>query len=327
MGDLDGAVKILDDAMAKMGESPVLLRNRAAHLVAGRRWAAAADTLKRMARAYPNDIDVLLEWGRIAEAAGQTADAAEAFQRAWTLTPESPEVMLSLAGILMVQEEFDKAEEVLRSSIKQHPRLTDARLKLSKLLLRRDRTMDALSAADAAVAVDRNAADGHCARGIVLLEMAQPMLAVLAFRRALALEPKHREARMQLRRIRRGPDPQPLREVAPPSTPWTGTLVTDNATFGRKIAYSPQSPGKALKFGDSRTDDISYKAAALVHALLPSGTVLASLLDLRCGTGLFAALLHRHVRAKQTIGVGPSLLKLGTAKRKGVFTEFIEGDG
>jgi predicted TPR repeat methyltransferase len=115
--------------------------------------------------------------------------------------------------------------------------------------------------------------------------------------------------------------------VAPPSTPWSGTLITDNATFGRKIAYAPHSPGKALKFGDSLRSLIFYKAAALVDAVLPSGTGLASLLDLHCGSGLFASMLHRHVQVEQTIGVGPSLLKLRAAKRKGIFTEFVEGNG
>jgi predicted TPR repeat methyltransferase len=156
--------------------------------------------------------------------------------------------------------------------------------------------------------------------------MEQPMLAALAFRRALAVEPGHREARAQLRRLRRGPDPKPLPALAPPSTPWTGTLITESA-LGRKIGYAPQKPGMALKFGAFLRDHISHSAATLVRSVLPPETVLSSIVDLRCASGLFMSNLIRHVRAERAIGVGLTSQSLRSAKRKKVFTEFVEGQG
>src|SRR5205085_923198 len=48
IGAMDDAIKVLEDAMAEMGESPVLLRKLATQLVAGQRWPAAADAFKRI---------------------------------------------------------------------------------------------------------------------------------------------------------------------------------------------------------------------------------------------------------------------------------------
>src|SRR2546430_1925078 len=58
----------------------------------------------------------------------------------------------------------------------------------------RHQNMDALAEADAAISKDPKNADGHYARGVVLLNMGQPVLAAMAFRRALALDPTHAQS-------------------------------------------------------------------------------------------------------------------------------------
>jgi tetratricopeptide (TPR) repeat protein len=227
---------------------------------------------------------------------------------------------------ITMSNSLDEAERQIRDEIERNPRSPDAHIKLSALLLTRRRTMDALQAADAALALDRNCADAHCARGVVLLDMDQPVLASIAFRRALTLEPNHRDSLLHLGRSG-GAGKVESRPVAPPEKAWAGHLIIEYPPFAGKVAFAPQAQNGTLSFGRILKGGLIRDLVALVKSVAPERNRFGSAIDLASSTGLCAAELNRHYDIPTFVGVGSSREALAAIAPRKIFTTLVEGDG
>jgi len=112
MGDLEGAIAAMRQAVAVRPDLPVSYRNLAAVLVAAGRPEEARDLLKRALSTMPQEANLCLTLAAIGSQLGDTAGALEALQRAITAMPSSA---ASWRDIGHAFAEFWKYEEADRA--------------------------------------------------------------------------------------------------------------------------------------------------------------------------------------------------------------------
>lgn len=190
MGYVDDAVGILEDALKRFGERPGFLSRLAQILTGAQRWADANGVLRRLlARVWDMDAAVML---------GQS---------------------LTMSGAL------DEAEIILRKAIAADPAVVAPYAHLATVLIKRGKAMDALTAADTALACGAKPST-HCLRGDILLAMGQPILAAMAFQRALDMAPDYPPALAGLAEVKAR---QPLR---PRVMAYGQRVLVQNAAHG-----------------------------------------------------------------------------------------------
>ena len=232
LGHLDDAVAILEAAAERMNGSPFILNQLARLFADARRWREASAAMARVVNAAPSDLTAFLQWcyiikqgglernhvqvfqrsvlhhpndydvaiaeGVIMQSLNAFAMAEIAFRRALGIRPDSVDAALGLGIALTMTDKFDEAVDITRALVTSHAKCLPGYINLSRILLRKKQLFDALVAADAAVALNAKDTAGHRARGFALLEMKQPVLAAMAFRRVLAVVPDDPEAALAL---------------------------------------------------------------------------------------------------------------------------------
>jgi tetratricopeptide (TPR) repeat protein len=117
------------------------------------------------------------------------ADASAVWRR-WLAIVWDIDVAAKLGYSLLMSGSLDEAEAVFQKVVAADPTNAEAHALFAKVLMMRGKTIEALAAADAALA--RNAkSKTHCLRGEILLAMDQPILAAMAYQRALDSTPDY----------------------------------------------------------------------------------------------------------------------------------------
>lgn len=191
--------KELDAYLALTADQP------AGRLRIGQDWANRGDLTKAEA-----EIKRAIEWdpysagiydaqGLVLNAAGKTAEAADAFLRAAKLTPTDASSAYRAALAYAEAKMWTKAEEAFRMTVERNPKFDRAWYNLGLLLAQLDRLQEAAEALRTAEQIAPQQADYSYALATVLYRAGDQAEAVAAARRALESDPRHAGAARFLR--------------------------------------------------------------------------------------------------------------------------------
>ncbi|HUG42533.1 MAG TPA: tetratricopeptide repeat protein [Longimicrobiales bacterium] len=162
-------------------------------------YETALDTLKEGLRLYPHSVELYVGLGYTRLAREEFAWAKQAFEKALVLDPEHDDGMVGLGEALL---RFGRTAEALDlfGRVRNGPAGEDAELLLSmgRALYREQRFEDARDFFNLVLKNDPEDADATAALAFTLHRLGKDKAAVRELRGALALNPKHHEARIYL---------------------------------------------------------------------------------------------------------------------------------
>jgi tetratricopeptide (TPR) repeat protein len=164
------AFLVLERAVAKSPDRPEVRRRLAGLAIQIGRYSDAADHLRPLLAASPNDADLLSLLGQAEDGAGRNAQARAAFERAVQHAPQNLEHHLRLAGLL-------------RRKLNQ-PALADA-------------------CVEKMIAANTRSPKAYLLRGIYYREFDQPDRSAQSIARAYALAPADADVLLAMARIKR----------------------------------------------------------------------------------------------------------------------------
>jgi choline-sulfatase len=161
--------------------------DRASGLFVAEQYAQVIPVLERILKADPFNLDAVLRLATAHSALGHDAQAVRAFEKAVSLSPESPDVRAYLALHYARGPQWERAAPMLETVLAAEPDRLPALEALASIRERQGRTQDALALWRRVVAARTpTAADlGHV--GSLSMELGQTASAIEAFERARAL--------------------------------------------------------------------------------------------------------------------------------------------
>jgi tetratricopeptide (TPR) repeat protein len=164
-------------------------------------YAALVETLGDLQR-WEKECEVAKQWLDIEHSAkaahalgnslmmlGRFEEAVAALEDARRLSPDSNDILSSLAGALDELGQSAKAEQILRDAIRRHATAASLHVVLPYVLSSMGRHDEAIAAANTAIRLAPDVAAAHAALGSVLLEAGHADRALHAFEHALSLGP------------------------------------------------------------------------------------------------------------------------------------------
>lgn len=161
---------------------------------------AALTAAQSAEAAMPSDPRILEATGVALEAAGETNQAIETFNKLAALQPQSVQPLLRLAGLYARQKDTNKAIDVLRRAQKLAPNSRDLVPQLAQVYLAANRPDDALKEARELQKSDPKFAGGYALEGDVYAAQRKFAQAEKPYREALRLEPKAEAVALRLHR-------------------------------------------------------------------------------------------------------------------------------
>lgn len=161
LGQIDEALALCE---AETAVSPQLARIRAYLRHQSGDHAGAVSDYRQVVAAFPEDFESWNNLGNALAASGRPAEAAEALNRAILLRPAIPELRINAAKLLSQLGRYADQRSLIRTAAQHFPDNADIQYEL----------------------------------GLAESAMRDPDLAELAFRRALAIDPKHLAATLEL---------------------------------------------------------------------------------------------------------------------------------
>lgn len=303
--------------------------------------AHAAEAFSAAARLAPDNLQAAVRAAEAALAAGRTDEAIAGYRRAHAMAPNDSAVAVSLSGALLATGAAGESESLLREVIAREPKSLPAHRELVESLRQQARFNEALAVADTMVALEPAALDGHHARGVVLLEIGEAILARDAFAQAVAAQPLAVESIFGLavaesrcdntagavlhakRVLELAPNHAMARHLA---AAWAAqSTEAAPAEYVRNVFNAA-----AERFDEELQTQLQYNtpedAATLLHDFAPRPDRFRRLLDLGCGTGLVAAAIGKHFDIPERVGVDLAPKMLSVAKAKGIYTHLVEAD-
>ncbi|MFH1130303.1 MAG: tetratricopeptide repeat protein [Pseudomonadota bacterium] len=218
---------------------------------------------------------------------GRYDRAVQAFEKAFDLGPDEPEVLVSLGRERFRQGLYEESEELLQAALKRNPESAIAAATLARLLgLHLDRRQEAFQILHQALRHNPNAAALHVIRGELLLEDGAYKDARAAFGQVLDHDAADEAARTGVARtyniegikLSEQYEYEPaifaFKRAADLDPNWSGPLVNLGVTFGRmgKLdkaieAYSsaldrdPTNPVAYFNLGTAHHELGNYQAA------------------------------------------------------------------
>jgi tetratricopeptide (TPR) repeat protein len=117
-------------------------------------YVRAIGLLNQAAGAHPNSPDVLIEYGSIYLAAEDPERARHYFENALRLSPSDASGIVGLAGVDLLERNYDKATVTLRDLMTREPKNSPAHAMLARVLLENNRNAEAAEEARRAMALD-----------------------------------------------------------------------------------------------------------------------------------------------------------------------------
>jgi tetratricopeptide (TPR) repeat protein len=162
-------------------------------------FESVLDVEPRNAEAHNQLAHLMIQTGRLDDAASHLRQALE-------IDPELGFAHNQLANIAASRGELEEAEVEYRRALETDPDLADAHYKLGRLLSLRNDAKAALHLSEASRLLP-DFAEAHFSLAVVLERLARSSEAGAAYRRVLALEPKHPGATAGLERLLRSEAP------------------------------------------------------------------------------------------------------------------------
>jgi tetratricopeptide (TPR) repeat protein len=208
-----------------------------------------AEALCRQAlQQHPADAGAWRLLGHLCQAAGQIAEAADAFHRTGQLSPQDADAHAGLAQALAAQGDRARAVESYRRALHCRPDHAEAQAGLGLLLAERGQTAEAVDHFRRAVALHPGHAPTHHNLAVALASLGDPAGAEAAFREALRLRPDYAAAHYGLGNI--------LRD--------RGRRGDALASYREALRYKPDYADAYNNLGLALLDDKQPEEAAVV---------------------------------------------------------------
>jgi predicted TPR repeat methyltransferase len=253
----------------------------------------------------PDQADCYSNLGIIFKALGRLDEAVTAYEHAIALNPDHANAYSNLGVLYRAQGKPVESEAAYRTAIRLDPDHIDAYHNLGVLLASLKRTPEAVACYCKVTTLSPHHPSARRLMALAHCTIGQVDKAIEIFERWLEEEPD---------------DPIPLHMLAACSGKSVPARASD--AFVEKTFDS-----FAASF-DSKLERLSYRAPAIVGALLSDSGMKASkrldVLDAGCGTGLCGP--HLAPYARRLIGVDLSAGMLTAASEKGIYDELLKGE-
>ena len=195
-GRLDCADALAQALLRATPLNPALHQLACAIAFADGRYQDALASARRCLDIQPLHAPVMLMAGRAARAAGDMAEAAIWFRRAWQASPGKPEALFCLCVAQLACAD-PEAQTTLGQALKLFPGYCEGWNEIGVVLRKADQ-LDAAALAFARAANVSADASHSCNHGAVLLAQGRHRDAIAAFRKALAIAPDYVAALLPL---------------------------------------------------------------------------------------------------------------------------------
>jgi len=222
---------------------------------------AALAAAQSAAAAMPSDPRILEATGLALEAAGESNQAIETYNKLASLRPQSPQPLLRLAALHARQKDTTAAIDALRRAQKLSSNPRDLVPQMVQVYMAGDLPEEALKEARALQKSDPKFAGGYVLEGDVLFAQRKFAQAETSYRQALKLEPKSDGVAIRLHRVLAA-----------------GGKGTDAEAFAKSwLADNPKNVGVRMYLGERALATKDYKVAAAhyqtVLAIEPNNAV------------------------------------------------------
>lgn len=186
-GDLDAAIALYRDSLARNPNNGVALSNLGTALTANGQVAEAIPYYRRALEIAPNDADSFFNLANALVLEGELESAAEQLREAIRLDPNFTEAFVNLGNILVETGELEEAEQQYRRSTELEPDWVEAYNNLGLLAMSQERPDDGIALFRQAVEVDPDYPDAHANLASALQVQGEAQEALVHFRRVVEL--------------------------------------------------------------------------------------------------------------------------------------------
>jgi predicted TPR repeat methyltransferase len=268
---------------------------------------------------------------------GELEAAESHFGTALALLPGRPSTLLNLAAVRIARNRHAEALPLLDELLAQEPHNTDAWGHRGSALAALGRHSEAVPALEQVLAVQPQQVGALFMRAASLQVLGRVDAALAGFQRVTELDPGNAQAWTQaggiLKDMGRAPDAAHAfrQALAQGGDQELNTYLL--ASVEADAAVPEQAPRHYVEglfdsyadtFDQHLVERLGYRTPQLLAALLPADEPLGDVLDLGCGTGLMAPLLHG--RASAIDGVDLSSAMLDKARRLGLYRTLHHAD-
>ena len=194
-GDMGGALKCYEQALALDATYDAAASNRAALLARTGRIEEARTALEALARRSPKSAEVHANLGAVRRDSGDLAGAQESLRAALKLDPSLMAARETLAGALLDAGDWPGARREIDAMARDRPRDPDVLLLQGRLAFATGALADAQRFLRECVEVAPAVAEAHHVLGLVLMASGDAAAARASHERASQLDPAHPQAR------------------------------------------------------------------------------------------------------------------------------------
>jgi Tfp pilus assembly protein PilF len=152
-------------------------------------YAYAISLLDKAASEHPNSTDVLNEYGSVYLAAEEPKRARAYFERALRTSASDIATIIGLAGVLLLERDYDRATQSLRECLAREPQDSHPHAMLARALLESNKTSEAGEEAERAIALDPYNVEALYALACVRSSQRKADEARLLAQRVVSLDP------------------------------------------------------------------------------------------------------------------------------------------
>ncbi len=301
--DFTEAKKQLELAIKSDKSQAIYYRQLAEILLKENANEAAAALLQR-ALDYDSEDYLSHHFLAIAETEKQEIERAIVqYEKALNLNSRHAESWHNLGTLYLMQKKFDKAMVCYHQAL-EIKEDSDTLFNVGVISLYQDRYQDAIRFFENVLKLDANYSGIYQNLAVAYLRKQDYAKAIEYYEKALALNPKDEEIQYILSALKQKND----HYVAAPKQ-YIENLFDQ---------YAPYFDTHLAQF-------LRYRVPEEIHLLLsPYLSKDKTVIDLGCGTGLCAEILHEKV--KSIIGIDLSAKMIAEAKNKNIYQQLIQGD-
>ncbi len=262
----------------------------------------AVDAYGRATTLAPDDLEAANNLGAALTHMGRFKDAVAVFRGASSLAPDDPRIQRNLANALRLEGDLEAAIDILSKAVADHGGDVSLHNSLGAALGVAGRHGEAAEAFREAIRHDPNQLESHYNLAGALQALADRDGAIKAYGQALRIDPDHASSRHMLAALS-GENP-----ARPPEGFVAGLFDLYAPNFEDHLVT-----GLAYRMPDLLKDQV----AQYLDRRDGAGVILASALDLGCGTGIAGTKFRPLVRRLH--GVDASRNMISEARRKGIY--------
>jgi predicted TPR repeat methyltransferase len=155
--------------------------------------AGAEAALRRLVDKHPGESAILIRLARLLHRVGRVDEAVSLMRQASQIAP-TPATLNDLGSLYLAAGNSAEAVEAYQTAIRLDPRYVLARINLADTLAEIGRAREAIEAYRTALSIDPGSSDGHIGLAVALLRIGESAAAVAESRAALEVDPNNVQA-------------------------------------------------------------------------------------------------------------------------------------